>query len=263
MSTESISQLATAVTCTTPVLDILDWDSKLFGVRIARVTGHELDQQKTAAIRRAMREESIECAYFLADPEPDTIRTAESNGFQLVDIRVTLAARLLENYTGPWQGDGVRESEHTDIPALREIAAQSHTDTRFYRDGRFERKQCDELYRTWITKSCHGYADIVMVAEHESRPVGYVTCHLKEDGSGEIGLMGVDSSVRKLGLGEKLVRRALCWFHEREAQDVTVVTQGSNIAAQRLYQRCGFASRALQLWFHCWPLAQNGGNPAC
>ena len=201
MSTESITQLAAAVTCTPPVMEILDSDSKLFGVRIARVTGHDLDQQKAAAILRTMREESIQCAYFLADPEPNTIRMAESSGFQLADIEVTLAARLLERYTGPWQGDGVRESEHTDIPALRDIAARSHTDSRFYRDGRFSRELSDELYRTWITKSCHGYADIVMVTEHESRPVGYVTCHLKEDGSGEIGLMGVDSSVRKLGFG--------------------------------------------------------------
>jgi hypothetical protein len=33
---------------------------------------------------------------------------------------------------------------------------------------------------------------------------------------------------------------------------MTVVTQGRNRGAQRLYQQCGFLSRDLQLWHHKW-----------
>ena len=31
-----------------------------------------------------------------------------------------------------------------------------------------------------------------------------------------------------------------------------VVTQGRNIAGQRLYQRCGFLTRSVELWYHKW-----------
>jgi len=31
-----------------------------------------------------------------------------------------------------------------------------------------------------------------------------------------------------------------------------VVTQGRNLAAQRLYQRNGFVTASLQLWYHRW-----------
>jgi dTDP-4-amino-4,6-dideoxy-D-galactose acyltransferase len=263
MTTESISRLAEAVSCTPAACEILDWDSKFFGVRIARVIGHRMDREKAAEVLRAVREESIHCVYFLADPEPATTQIAERSGFHLVDVRVTLAARLLSSHGGLWQGDGVREVDVADIPTIREIAARSHTDSRFYRDGCFPRDLCDELYRIWITRSCHGCADAVLVAEHESRPAGYVSCHLKGDGRAEIGLVGIDENARNKGLGGKLVRHALRWFQEREVQEVTVATQGSNIAALRLYQKCGFLTRAMQLWFHYWREFPDKEDAAC
>jgi len=41
------------------------------------------------------------------------------------------------------------------------------------------------------------------------------------------------------------------------------VTQGSNIAAQRLYQRSGFLPKSVQLWYHFWPREQRDEGDAC
>jgi len=103
----------------------------------------------------------------------------------------------------------------------------------------------------------------VLVAEHDARPAGYISCHLKQDGSGQIGLVGVDDGARNLGLGRQLVQSALGWFREHEAREVTVVTQGNNVAAQRLYQSSGFLTSAVQLWYHLWPARQAEGNGPC
>src|SRR5258708_15176123 len=142
----------------TSICEFLEWDSKFFGIRIARVAGHRLDTERTAEIALALSDRSIDCLYFLADQERETIQLAELQGFQLINVRVTLAARLLNTYAGTWNDDGVRESSPADIPALREIAGRSYTDSRFYQDGRFPAFSCDEMYRGWIEKSCHGYA---------------------------------------------------------------------------------------------------------
>ena len=237
----------------TSICEFLEWDSKFFGIRIARVAGHRLDTERTAEIALALSDRSIDCLYFLADQERETIQLAELQGFQLINVRVTLAARLLNTYAGTWNDDGVRESAPADIPALREIAGRSYTDSRFYQDGRFPAFLCDEMYRGWIEKSCHGYADIVLVAEQNGQPAGYICCHLKEDGSGQIGLMGATGGMKNQAVVRQLVHHALCWFQEREVRDVTVVTSGSNITAQRLYQRSGFLTRGTQLWYHFWP----------
>ncbi len=70
--------------------------------------------------------------------------------------------------------------------------------------------------------------------------------------AGRIGLVGVATHNRGRGIGTQLVLRALDWFAGQDVETVTVVTQGRNIGAQSLYQRCGFIIQSHQLWYHKW-----------
>jgi dTDP-4-amino-4,6-dideoxy-D-galactose acyltransferase len=54
------------------------------------------------------------------------------------------------------------------------------------------------------------------------------------------------------GLGRELVRAALTRIAESGAREASVVTQGANVAAQRLFQACGFRTASTKLWFHRW-----------
>ena len=69
---------------------------------------------------------------------------------------------------------------------------------------------------------------------------------------GQIGLVGVSAEARGRGVGHALVNHALDWFTRNDVEAVAVVTQGGNVAAQRLYQRCGFLTESVQLWYHKW-----------
>jgi RimJ/RimL family protein N-acetyltransferase len=44
----------------------------------------------------------------------------------------------------------------------------------------------------------------------------------------------------------------MSWFAGQDIKTVHVVTQGRNTRAQRLYQRCGFVTRSMELWYHRW-----------
>ncbi len=132
------------------------------------------------------------------------------------------------------------------------MARDCFTDTRFYRDPRFTKAQCDALYGTWIEKSCRGWAEAVLVAEPDRDPVGFISCHLEGVGQGKIGLICVRGAARGRGTGRYLVNAALDWFGENAANRASVVTQGSNIAALQLFQSCGFAVTSIDLWFHKW-----------
>ena len=236
-----------------PPCELLQWDSDFFGRRIARASANTLDKSALAGIEGWCDLHKIDCLYFLADPaDPLTTRLAETSGFRLVDIRVTLDRPVQGGSTLGSCRTKIRGSLESDISALRTIARTSHRDSRFYFDGNFPAVLCDALYEAWIEKSCRGWAQNVLVAEDEGKPVGYVTCHLATGGIGRIGLVGVEAEAQSKGFGKELVGQSLHWFARQGVATVSVVTQGRNVRAQRLYQRCGFVTRSVDLWYHRW-----------
>jgi dTDP-4-amino-4,6-dideoxy-D-galactose acyltransferase len=237
--------------------EILEWDTKFFGFRIGRVRDHELTLALVRQIDAWCAQNRVSCLYFLA-PAADgpTTSIAEDNGFHLVDIRITFEHRdpgLINGIHEPVHTFPIRMARLQDVEHLAAIAKQSYYDSRFFFDHNFPRDMSEALYETWITQSCSGYADAVLVAEFDHTPVGYISCHRdRGENKGEIGLVGVSHQVQGRGVGQTLVLRALEWFAKQGTQVVTVVTQGRNCAAQRLYQRCGFLTQTVQLWYHKW-----------
>ena len=231
----------------------LEWDSQFFGLNIARCLQTTLNPGQMPLVLEWCNEKQIDCLYFLGESDaPQTVRLVENHGFQLVDIRLTLDKTFNTPPANPQDMD-IRLCETADIPILRNIASHSFTESRFYFDGHFPMERCDELYATWIEKSCSGYADCVWVIQHQGQPAGFISCHCyPDDGRGQIGLFGIDMAARGQGFGTRLIQHALFWFYEQSLQHVEVVTQVRSIAAQRAYQQAGFRTSAVQLWYHRW-----------
>ena len=236
------------------VCSILEWDSAFFGMTIARVNPNRLDAQTVAEVMDWCRDKQVSCLYFLADSNHvETLRQAEKNGFYLTDIRVTYehSLRGLENPHAP--APDIRMAVPEDLPALRAMTDSSYRDSRFYYDGHFSQESCDRLYEIWIEKSLSGYAQAVLVMGAPGQPEGFVTCDtIMPEAKGKIGLVGVSRSTRGRGVGQALVQESLHWFAAQRMKSVQVVTQGRNIPAQRLYQKCRFLTTEVRFWYHCW-----------
>ncbi len=235
---------------------LLEWDSRFFKQRIASFDDAPLDRARLEGGLRWCREHAIDCVYLLcAADDAATTRAAQEQGFRVVDVRVTLDV-VLQSEREPARErttDLVRPARASDVPALRALAATSHTTSRFYNDGRFDARLCDELYATWIENSVSaGFADVVLVAEEQAQLAGYLTCKRRDDGAGEIGLVAVAPFAQGHGIGRALVERGLAWFRERRCARASVVTQGNNVRAQRLYQSAGFRTADVRLWHHRW-----------
>ena len=234
---------------------MLPWDSKFFGINIARVKGDLLRADSSAQIDSWCKANGVKCLYFAArSDDAETVLHAERIGYHLVDVRMTFEHRKTPAPMRPELPDRfrIRRATPQDIPRLRQIAHSSHIDTRFFYDSHFPRQLCHSLYETWIQSSCDGFAQWVLVGEQAESLGGYLSCHVTKDGKGSIGLMAVDASHQGKGLGSALVASALAWFAEQGVRQVSVVTQGRNVAAQRLYVRGGFIPSKLELYYHRW-----------
>lgn len=236
------------------ICQFLTWDSDFFGQRIARLSRTRLTPATVAEADAWCVEQCIDCLYFLADSNDDeTVRLAENHGFHLVDLRLTLTRRIApQQQVFTSAHDCIRFCRDFDIPFLKDIARSNHLDTRFYFDRNFQRSKCDELYSVWIENSCNGFADAVLVVGQNDVAAGYLTCHLKEKNSGQIGLVGIGPSSQGKGFGAKLIEESLRWFAAQGVEQVEVVTQGRNVPAQRLYQKNGFCTASIGLWYHKW-----------
>jgi ribosomal protein S18 acetylase RimI-like enzyme len=232
--------------------ETLPWDTQFFGLNVARVRGDSLTPDRARAVDQWCRRNGTTLLYFLArSGDPLTARLAEAGGYREVDERVTLE-RPLVGVTPPADAT-VRLFVPTDLDALRRIARSSYLDSRFYHDGRLPRASCEELFDLWTTQTCQRHPDHVLVAHDGATPVGYVTCQLDSTSTkATIELIGVAEPARGRGVGRQLVEAALAWAVRQGATTMSVVTQGRNLAARRLYERCGFVTSLVQRYYHKW-----------
>lgn len=230
----------------------LEWDSQFFGRRIGRVQGNRLTRDNLAVLETWCREQGMDCVYLLADAnDAETARLAAAHHFWFVDARVTLEADLKPGVSSP-ADEGIRPAVAEDLPKLQQIARKAHYDSRFFFDNRFDPALSEAMFATWIEKSLHKIGGRVFVAERQGQVAGYIACQLPLPECGQIDLIAVAESAQGQGLGRALIATARNWFQAQDVARVRVVTQGRNVRAQRLYQRAGFVTQSLELWYHRW-----------
>ncbi|CAD6196114.1 unnamed protein product [Caenorhabditis auriculariae] len=97
-------------------------------------------------------------------------------------------------------------------------------------------------YRYFI----HNWPELCLLAYDTNRCsyVGAVVCKLERNSEdrrkGYVAMLAVDESCRRLGLGTKLVRRAIQNMQAQGCDEVVLETEVSNKNAQRLYSNLGF-----------------------
>jgi len=233
------------------IITRLPWDSKHFGIDVAKVNANRLTEQSVCEVQAWLGTNTIDCLYFMAVPEAATLQYAAGLGFRFVDARVTLESAPRPTLAAR----GIRLATPGDLPNLYRIAAESHHDSRFYVDGRFKLDACNELYRIWITKGLSDEGGAVFVPDIDGNPAGYISINVK-NGVGHISLLAVDAQYRGRHLATELMRAANSWFLSREVTKFEVPTQAGNIPALRLYESCGFRISQIEPWYHRWTAEQ-------
>jgi dTDP-4-amino-4,6-dideoxy-D-galactose acyltransferase len=240
---------------------LLAWDSEHWGFPVARIKGNKLTKRAVEEVIRWCGKHKVRCLYFEADGTcAETLQAVENNGFRFVDIRVDMQVGASSGALPTRTNGECREATQEDLFAMERLARTAHVDTRFFKDTRFDREKAAEMYALWIARDFREHKVFAATAADTPRNVlGYATANIANNKTGRIGLVAVSPAARGRGLGHLLVKNAVAWCQSSGAKCVRVATQGTNIAALRLYESSGFKAADVKIWFHRW---FNLGTPA-
>jgi ribosomal protein S18 acetylase RimI-like enzyme len=111
--------------------------------------------------------------------------------------------------------------------------------------------KANELFAEWVRRGVCDSDSFTFLSRVDGNPAGLLSGRITPEG-GRIDLVAVSPELRARGTGRRLMEASAAEFFRRGARRAAVGTQGSNVAAQRLYQDCGFKTRSVGVWFHGW-----------
>jgi dTDP-4-amino-4,6-dideoxy-D-galactose acyltransferase len=232
-----------------PVIEELPWDTEFFGFRIGRVVGPRPTEEEVAAAVGQGRERGIVCLYLNCPANAGgTVTAAARAGFRVVGIRLTLESRR----PAALSAAAVRRTEARDLPALGSLARSAFVDSRFFVDERFPRRRVEDLYERWVERDTGSPEGVSVVAERDGKVAGFATGLLGRDEGAQVGLVAVAPVFRGRGVGREVVQGVVAGLAERGARSVSVVTQGGNCEAIRLYEEIGFRASSVEVSLHGW-----------
>ncbi len=242
----------------------LGWDSDFWGVEAARVHARTTDELHLAAAECEAR--GVDWASLLVPSEDVGLLTAAvRDGYDIVDIRYCMSCSVADrrgvNQEGAHQrsldrrgADDESVARPEEIDVLSSIARTSLRRSRFFSDRRLPDERCEFFYETWLRNSMGGpMADATLVERGPEGPDGFITVRLDaRSASASLPLVAVKPLRQGLGVGRRLLSVTLDWIAAQGANDVSVITQLSNLAAIRLYQSGGFTLQESAVWLHRW-----------
>lgn len=231
---------------------ILDWDSSFFGFPVAQITEENLSEKEFKNIMDKIKTEGVKLIYWsFPEDNKEAEKLATKYKGELVDNKVTFI-QSLENFQPIKEGAISEYQKDTPEEKLINIAIQSGIYSRFNKDKKIGKAKFEALYKLWITNSVNKKnADIVLVSTHDNEISGFVT--VKKNGNNSIiGLIAVDTEHRGKKIGTSLINTALTWAKEQGCKTAQVGTQKENIAACRLYEKCGYQIKSIEKFYHFW-----------
>jgi ribosomal protein S18 acetylase RimI-like enzyme len=222
-----------------------------------------LDDTALADALEQARLQGIHLLYWAIAPErqpaEDLLRAYTGS---LVDRKTTWVATLPSGTRNGHAPTGFSIDEFPRGPALtslRDLAVTAGAYSRFRVDSRVPVEKWRSLFHLWMERSTkREMADQVLVVRPEASPSdiqGVVTV-AKGKRDYRIGLIAVNEVVRGVGLGTHLLYAAHDWLIGNSVRVVTVVTQGDNQPACRLYERAGYRILNVKHIYHFWPRAE-------
>lgn len=234
-----------------PMIQRLDWDSRFFGVSVGRLELCLGDGVSSSTMEDLILRSDYDLIYVFLPVSEGRMAELEkprsalvSLGGRCVDLKTFYRKKVADFACA--EREAVLAKASSD--RLLKLAYASGWCSRFSQDERLRPFQ-EQMYGLWLEREFK--EGRVFVHPSAENPLGLATVTL-QNGVGRIGLVAVDADSCGKGIGTMLLEDVEAWLRKAGAGECSVVTQGMNIAACRLYEKSGFTQeRQIEVW-HVW-----------
>ncbi|MFM2322816.1 MAG: putative gnat family acetyltransferase [Pseudomonadota bacterium] len=232
---------------------LLDWDSDILGISVAKILNPSLNEEKLRNCLQGLKKKGVKLVYWAIDSTDNTAKQAAlaCEGF-LADEKISYFLDLRKlTLPLPYSEVEIYQAEIAN-PELEAIALEIAQLSRFSKDPKLTTAQANKLYKAWINNACKKIAaKIVFVIKKQNTIIGMLSIDEKH-GRGDLTLLGVSPNHQGQGLGKRLVYAALDWCIAQNYSFSQVVTHKTNLKARRLYETCGFIPEKTEYFYHFW-----------
>jgi GNAT superfamily N-acetyltransferase len=235
--------------------DLVKWrhnpfDSQAVGMSMITITGlgtsHSLREPLQAWVNSRCDEgwNHAHCRVQVGDFQAK--RALEDVGFRCVDSLATLsfAGQATVN-----PDDRVQPYRPIDEASIQALSQGSFSLTRYARDPHMPPGAADRVVESWIGNNLNGRAHNTWVIREQGQAVAFLSSLWDSSKRwASVDLIAVEKQQRGTGLGRALIE-AMVSHYSSTATEISIGTQGDNLAALALYQSCGFRVRRLELGF--------------
>ncbi len=224
----------------------LHWDSKFFGLRIAKAIVTTPEEVFALSRQEGFLRDHYDLIYIFSDPGVEL----PFENAQLVDRKALFSLSAPKHYAvNPAIKRYISPIASNDLISLALVSGKY---SRFRLDKNLPAGSYERLYTCWIEQSLKkNMATDVFCYLVDDVPQGLVTLNFHK-GQGVIGLVAVSNDYQHQGIGIALIRHVISYVHEHQGKRISVATQMDNEPACGLYSRCGFTLESVTKIWHWW-----------
>ncbi|MBK7037743.1 MAG: GNAT family N-acetyltransferase [Chitinophagales bacterium] len=229
-----------------------NWDSNFLGFRVGDL--YTLcDENFLSQQLIKYKEEGYRLLYWkIEEQDVDSLTIAKNLHLHTYDTKVTYQLSLVDNKPVIPSYSIVQNYSGAITSELIELGKQSGDFSRFHNDKNFPPGTFEKMYAEWILNSFSAeQSDAIFILEENAIMFGFATVFFNEDDA-EIVLIAIEPEYRNKGYAKMLVDHISGYVYAEGYRNLYVVTQEQNIAACKLYERCGFTMIKKEYIYHIW-----------
>lgn len=233
--------------------ELLEFDSNLFGFKVAKITTPSLATNQLATLLQTLRSLEIHLVYwqFSQNDKESQYAAQQFHGF-LASNQITYVIHLNQILPPPIFPEVMYYDKIIPSPELYDLAEEIGKLSRFGMDNNLPNKLMRRMYYAWIENSANrSLAQEILVIKETNKIIAMTTLGEKNH-RGDLGLVAVNKNHVRRQLGSKLIYTALRYFISHDYETAQVITQQTNLPACSLYEKCGFTIEKIDNFYHFW-----------